>query len=245
MRNLSFVIVLLIVLGGCTKQFTAQEIIDQTVAAYGGDKVYNSIIEFDFRKKHYVAKYHNYRYELKRIFDDSTGHVVDVLTNDGFTRTVNDSVVSLDEKWSGRYANSVNSVIYFVRIPFVLKDPAVMKKLLGTATIDGKEYYKVEISFKQEGGGDDYDDRYVYWINKDNFYIDYFAYSYSTSGGGKRFRVAINPRDVNGWRVVDYINYKPKDLAVNIEEYDTYFPEGGLEELSRIINENVSITYLQ
>ncbi len=245
MRNQVLIIVLLFALGSCTQEFTAEEIIEQTIAAYGGDKVYNSIIEFDFRKKHYVAKYHNYRYELKRIFDDSTGHVVDVLTNDGFTRTVNDSVVALDEKWTSRYANSVNSVIYFVRIPFVLKDPAVIKKLLGTSTIGGKEYYKVEVSFTEEGGGDDFDDRYVYWLNKDTFYIDYFAYSYSTSGGGKRFRVAINPREVNGWRVVDYINYKPKDLSVSIDEYDTYFSEGGLEELSRIINENVSIKYLE
>ncbi len=245
MRNPVLIIVLLFALGSCTKEFTAEEIIEQTIAAYGGDKVYNSVIEFDFRKKHYVAKYHNYRYELKRIFDDSTGHVVDVLTNDGFTRTVNDSVVALDEKWTSRYANSVNSVIYFVRIPFVLKDPAVIKKLLGTSTIDGKEYYKVEVSFTEEGGGDDFDDRYVYWINKDTFYIDYFAYSYSTSGGGKRFRVAINPREVNGWRVVDYINYKPKDLDVDIAGYDTYFPTGGMEELSRIINENVSIKYLE
>ena len=58
------------------------------------------------------------------------------------------------------------------------------------------------------------------------------------------FPETINHRDVNGLHVVDYINYKPNDTNMAIEEYDKYFLEGGLVELSRIINQNVSIEYL-
>ena len=130
-------------------------------------------------------------------------------------------------------------------IPFNLNDPAVNKKLLGEGTLDGKTYYKVHISFSEEGGGDDYDDAFVYWVDKESFVIDYFAYSYSTDGGGKRFRKMINPRDVNGLLVVDYINYEPEVFETPIESFDSYFEAGGMKELSQIINENVSVTYLQ
>lgn len=226
------------------KPLTAEEIIDKTVAAYGGDKVFNSVIEFDFRDKHYIAKYHNQRYSLKRIFTDSTGAIVDELDNDGFVRMRNDSIIELDEEWTGKYSRSVNSVIYFFRIPFVLKDGAVMPEYLGETTFGEKKYHKLRVNFTEEGGGDDFDDSFVYWINQETFFIDYLAYSYSTDGGGKRFREAINPRDVDGLHVVDYINYKPEDLSVAIEDYEQYFEQGGLQELSRIENKNVTATYL-
>ncbi|HHL53212.1 MAG TPA: hypothetical protein ENJ39_07520, partial [Flammeovirgaceae bacterium] len=104
-------IALLLIVAACQQQPTAEEIIDRSIEAYGGQKVYNSIIEFDFRKRHYVAKYQDNHYELKRIFTDTLGnHYVDVLTNEGFTRTVNDSLAQLDDEWRGKYASSVNSV---------------------------------------------------------------------------------------------------------------------------------------
>jgi hypothetical protein len=229
----------------CNKEPTANDIINSSIKAYGGQKVFNSVIEFDFRNRHYLAKYHNYQYQLKRTFSDSTGQFVDNLNNDGFTRTHNDSLVVLDEEWTGKYSRSVNSVIYFFRIPFILKDGAVKPELLGTATIKEQNYYKIRVSFSEEGGGDDFDDSFIYWINKDNFLVDYFAYSYSTDGGGKRFREAINPRTINGLYTVDYINYEPMDMKVEIENYDQYYVEGGMQELSRIENENVSIEYLE
>jgi hypothetical protein len=243
--RITTLLALVFIVNACSQmQPTAEEIIDQTIMAYGGEKVYNSLIEFDFRDKHYTARYENQRFSLKRSFTDSTGTIIDELNNDGFTRLRNDSLVSLDEEWTGKYSRSVNSVIYFFRIPFVLNDPAVIPSYLGETKINDTVYYKLGVKFTEEGGGEDYDDSFIYWVNKENYFIDYLAYSYSTDGGGKRFRKAINPREVNGLRVVDYINYEPQDLTVPIENYEDYFENGGLTELSRIINENVSINYL-
>ncbi len=238
-------IFILLILVSCDKEPSVDEIIDSSIEAYGGQKVFNSIIEFDFRERHYLARYHNYEFQLIRTFSDSTGLFIDELTNDGFTRTHNDSLVVLDEEWTGKYSRSVNSVIYFFRIPFVFKDGAVKPELLGSIIMKGEDYYKLRINFSEEGGGDDFDDSFIYMINKDTYYIDYFAYSYSTDGGGKRFREAINPRTVNGLYAVDYINYEPMDMEVAIEDYDKYYLEGGMKELSRIENENISIEYLQ
>lgn len=241
----STLVLLVLAISSCArKEMTALDIITKTIEANGGQQVFNSVIEFDFRDKHYYAKYHNQRYSLKRIFSDSTGNIVDELNNNGFVRMRNDSIISLDEECTGKYSRSVNSVIYFFRIPFVLMDEAVIPEHIGEAEVNGQLYYKVRVSFTEEGGGEDFDDTFVYWINKENFYIDYLAYSYSTDGGGKRFREAINRRNINGLLVDDYINYEPLNLSVPIEEYDLYFASDGLKELSRIENRNVTIEYL-
>ncbi|MEO0474056.1 MAG: DUF6503 family protein, partial [Bacteroidota bacterium] len=73
--------------------------------------------------------------------------------------------------------------------------------------------------------------------------LDFLAYSYETEGGGYRMREAINRRMINGVLVQDYINYKPVDEEnVVLEELDQVYEKGGLEELSRIINEEVYVT---
>ena len=228
----------------CHQEKTAEEIVLASVQAHGGDRVYNSQVDFDFRDKHYSANYKDGHYKLGRQFEDSSGFIQDVLTNEGFLRTINDSSIVLDEEWTGRYSRSVNSVVYFFRIPFVLTDPAVKLKHLGMGRLEGQEYFKIETTFGEEGGGEDYDDRFIYWINSTSFEVDYFAYSYSTDGGGKRFRKAINPRTIDGWLFVDHINYEPKDLEVSLDNYDQYFEEGGMNELSRIENLNIGVKYL-
>ena len=235
------------ILSSCTeKPLDAQQIIDNAIKAYGGSKLYRSDIEFDFRDKHYRTYNNDGKISYERMFeDDSLGSIHDVVNNNVFTRTVSGKKVILDEDWTGRYTSSVNGVIYFFRIPFNLNDPAVNKKLIELGTIRGKEYYKVHIYFEEEGGGKDFDDDFIYWINKETFVIDYFAYSYSTDGGGKRFREMMNLRNVNGLQVADYINYKPKISHTPLETFDDYFQEGGMDELSRIENKNVVVKYLE
>ena len=227
----------------CTQEKSAEDVVRLAINAYGGEQVYQSQVDFDFRYKHNLAYYRDGHYQLERQFEDSVGLIHDVLNNDGFVRTINDSIVALDEEWTGKYSRSVNSVVYFFRIPFVLTDQAVNLKRLADATIDGQTYYKIEATFGEEGGGDDFDDRFIYWVNTDNYNIDYFGYSYSTDGGGKRFRKAMNYRKVNGWLMADYVNYKPKDLKVPLDDYDVYFEGGGMKELSIIENVNIEVEY--
>ena len=245
--SLRYLLFSFVILGSCTSApETAQEIVSRSVEAYGGSKMYKSDIAFDFRDIHYRSYSNEGMMSYERTFEhDSLGSVHDVLNNDGFTRKVNDEVVTLDEEWTARYTRSVNSVIYFFRIPFNLDDPSVSKSRLDDTQINGRDYYKIYITFSEEGGGEDFDDSFIYWIDKETFYIDYMAYSYSTDGGGMRFREAINPRIVNDLRVVDYINYAPIDEKIPLEDLEALFIEGNLEELSRIENENIEVNYLQ
>ena len=54
----------------------------------------------------------------------------------------------------------------------------------------------------------------------------------------------INQREINGLQVVDYVNYQPTLEETPIEDFDRYYLDGGMEELSQIINLNVDVTYI-
>lgn len=91
-------------------------------------------------------------------------------------------------------------------------------------------------------GGKDFDDVFMYWIHKQNFTVDYFAYKYSVEGGGIRFREAYNARIIEGIRFVDYNNYKPESKDVSLEKLDSLFEKGALKLLSTIETEDITVT---
>ena len=72
-------------------------------------------------------------------------------------------------------SNSVNSVHYFSVLPFGLNDKAVSKKLLSDITIKGVDYYTIQVTFSEDGGGDDFDDVFLYWVQKESFKLNYLA----------------------------------------------------------------------
>jgi hypothetical protein len=236
MRSKFYLLVFTLVFYSCTSFLTdPQKIIDKSIEAAGGDKYLNSTIEFDFRNRHYVAKRKGGSFSYERIFKDSIGTIHDIVSNKGHVREINGMMEVLPDSMSVKYTASTNSVIYFALLPYGLNDPSVRKKYLGDTMIENQIFYKVEITFAQEGGGEDFQDVFHYWINREDFAIGYMAYSYSENNDiSLRFRKAINPRKVNGILFYDYINYKPKSSSVKMEELGLLFTKGELEELSKI-----------
>lgn len=233
---------LLAVATACNSNLTdPQKIVDNAIAASGGQKYLNSNTEFDFRDRHYIAKRNGGIFSYERITKDSINTTHDFLSNDGFRREINGSQVEVADSMKTRYSASVNSVVYFALLPYGLNDASVQKKFLGETQIENREQYVVEITFVREGGGEDHDDVFMYWINKKEFTIDYMAYSFAENDGeGYRFRKAYNPRRVNGILFFDYINYKPKS-EVNLTALEELFKKGELEELSKIELLNISV----
>ena len=223
-------------------ELTAQEIIDKAIGKVGGDDISNSVIEFDFRGRHYRSIRNGGTFQYERIFKDSINTVRDVLNNVGFERYINDTVSSTTpDSMKVKYSNSVNSVLYFALLPYGLNDPAVRKEKLQESTISNKKYYKIKITFQKEGGGVDYEDVFIYWIEKEHFTVDYFGYTYITDGGGARFRSAYNQRTIEGIRFSDYINFKPKKNRLDVENFDVALQNDALKELSTIEIENISV----
>ncbi|PQJ78376.1 DUF6503 family protein [Polaribacter porphyrae] len=238
MKYLYFLLILFAV--GCsskTKELTAQEIIDKSIISSGVDKVANSEITFKFRDIQYKAVRENGNFLLIRSFDS----IKDILSNEGFKRLENAEPVKVSDSMISKYRNSINSVHYFSVLPFGLNDKAVHKKLLPSSTIKDREYYKVEITFSKDGGGEDFEDVFIYWIAKSDFLVDYLAYSYHTNGGGKRFRVLKEQCYKEGIRFVDYHNYKPLNKDITLTGLDKVFENNELEKVSEIVLEDIQV----
>lgn len=224
---------------------SAQDVVNNAID-YSGTKVLtNANATFSFRGIDYEYKLKNGRFQYTRIQSDSLGNEVkDILTNEGLIRTINGDTIDITEEKRIAYTSSVNSVIYFAFLPFRLNDAAVNKSYEGTIKIKDKKYYKIKVTFEQEGGGEDFDDIFYYWFDTEDYSMDYLAYSYveEDEGRGLRFRVAYNSRKVNEVTIQDYKNLKPtiKD-SVPLSEIDQAYMDGKLTELSLIELKNMSI----
>lgn len=131
--------------------------------------------------------------------------------------------------------------MHFVQFPYRLNDNAVNKSYEDIDSIKGKAYYKIAVDFDQKGGGTDYEDKYLYWFNTENYELDYLAYSFTVNGGCIRFGEAFNTRTVEGIRFVDYKNYKPKDENLKLEDIFEPFKDNQLELLSTIENKGIEV----
>lgn len=200
-------------------------------------------VNFDFRDKHYIYHRDKGIFHYERQFTDKDGNKIkDVLSNEGFTRWTNNDSTVIDEKKANAFSNSINSVMYFAFLPLRLEDPAVEAQYLSKVNIKEKSYHKIQVTFSQEGGGDDFEDVFIYWFDTDNYRMDFLAYEYHTDGGGMRFREAYNSRILNGVLIQDYKNYKPREKgSIPIKKTDEAFQNDELELLSEINLENAEI----
>lgn len=226
---------------GCgVNQPSADEIISKAIEKHGGPLYDQADVQFTFRGQIFQTKMQDGEFEVQRWFKDEHGDVVDILRNRSFIRKVNSEEVELNAIKKEALYNDANSVVYFAMLPYRLNDPAVNKQLMCTSDIEGEPYYKVEITFDSNGGGENFEDSFIYWIHKKDFTVDYLAYSYSINGGGVRFRKAYNQREINGIRFQDYVNYTIDD-DFPAHELDFAFETGRLRELSRIDLEDIQV----
>lgn len=219
----------------------AQGIIDKTIAMHGGDLYTHSTISFDFRDRSYRIHRDGGVYTYERMFRDSLGSFHDYLNNHYFVRELDERHYPLTSEDSIALANGLNSVVYFALLPYPLNDEAVIKNLEGRETIKDISYYKIKVTFSQDGGGQDFQDQYLYWIHPENFTLDYLAYNFQENGGGTRFRAVSNRRNLNGILIQDYENFKGPEGDLSIRELGLLYDQGKLEKVSEIDLKNVKV----
>ncbi|MFC0604502.1 DUF6503 family protein [Winogradskyella pulchriflava] len=251
MKYLSIVLFAIIAFG-CKNEpkieiLSANDIIDKSIEVSGGELFRKSKVKFNFRDKFYYGQRIDDNFVLMRVaVNEKNDSVIDILTNEGFERKINEGKnIVVEDSMIPKYTASVNSVHYFSVLPYGLNDKAVNKKLLGEEQIKDKNYYKIKVTFNQEGGGEDYEDVFVYWVDKKDFKADYLAYSYNEDDGvGMRFREAYNERYVNGIRFVDYNNYKAEDASLKLLDLGKAFENNQLKLLSKIELKNVEVALI-
>ncbi|GHC50805.1 DUF6503 family protein [Ulvibacter litoralis] len=221
-----------------TKLSEAEILLNEAIQAHGGDLYDTANYSFVFRENTYTFKNDGQSYEYTKTAKKEDSTTIDVLKNGVFSRTVNNEPVTLSEKKTKSATGAINSVIYFATLPHKLNDASVLKEYLGETTIKGQTYAVLGITFKQEGGGEDFDDEFHYWINSETKKIDYLAYNYKVNKGGVRFRSAYNRSVIDGITFQDYINYKV-EVGTPLLDIPSLYEAGKLTELSKIETEQI------
>ena len=220
---------------------TVKEIINKSIEVSGFNA--NEIdITFDFRAYHYefFRKDFYFTYARTTIKDDKK--IRDEMSSSkGLERFVNSVPELLTDSLSMVYSNSLNSVMYFFQLPKPLLDGAVHSELLGEIKIEEATYWTIKVYFSEEGGGEDHQDEYRYWINQDTYEIDYLAYNYNSEGGGIRFRKAINKKRIKGVLFQDYQNFRPSNKFESLDNLPQIYEKGLLLQISLIENKNIIV----
>ena len=237
------IILLFLILVSCSNSshISTSQIINKSIKAHGWDQDDFSIV-FDFRDYQYELKRKNKFYSFQRTTKKEGNVVKDLMSSKKLKRFINDKSVELSDSMTNVFSNSLNSVMYFFQLPRPLKDQAVITKYLGLAKIFNEKYWTIKVTFKENGGGKDYQDEFRYWININNGQIDYLAYNYLTEGGGTRFRQAVNKQLNQGFIFQDYINFKPNVKFVSLDSLPILFEAGNLIKVSNIKNKNIRVT---
>ena len=214
-------------------------IIQKAIEYSGKDKIKDNKVIFEFRDKTYISERICNQFKLTRI--DSSKNVKDVFYKDEVKRKINGKSVQLADTTAAAIKSSINSVHYFVHLPYRLKDPAVMAKRLKDDTINNKAYYQLQVKFKEKGGGEDFQDIYHYWFDQEDFSLDYLAYKFYTNDGGMRFRAKRIEKRLDGVIFQDYNNFKPASDNIQIDQLSTAYKNNQLEKVSEIITNPISV----
>lgn len=216
-------------------QNTAAKWIEQTNVAHGTTTLKEDNLRFTFREYQYglTQKKHQKLYSRTRIIGGDT--LTDTLFNGrDFRRWINDHPVTVSDSLKQLYAASINSVLYFIQLPEVLNDEAVQSAYMGEVTILGEPYVSLKVTFQQEGGGEDYQDEYRYWIHQKTHLIDFLAYRFYSGKGGTRFRKVSHRERVNGMVFQDYENFSSPTPFPPLDSIASLYTEGKLKKVSDI-----------
>jgi hypothetical protein len=233
---------LILFLTSCTDAVPdADLIIKEAIKAHGVNKMEHSTMRFDFRGIDYSVVRNDGAFSYHRYLKIGADSIQDLLDNSGFKRLKNDTLLKLPDSLITRYTSSLNSVVYFAQLPYSLDGDAVLKRFIKKDTIAGSIYNEIEITFDQDGGGEDHEDVFLYWVNEETHLIDFLAYSFCEEDCGYRFRESINRRTINGIIVQDYNNYKSETLDPELSELDELFEDQHLTKVSTIELRRVTI----
>ena len=225
----------------------ALALLDAAREAHGSAALDRAEVSFRFRGTPFVLRRDGGAFRYARTLTDSLGRTVEeVVDNDGAHRFVDGADVPLAPDEAARLATAVNSVAYFALLPAPLADPAVRARSLGPGRVGDQAFDRVEVAFAQEGGGADWEDRYVYWLRPDGR-IAYYAYSYepnpanaSRTETGTRFRVLTGEQRVGGVLFQDWRNLTA-DTVGTLEAFGDAHGAGRTFRVSDVVLDSVRV----
>jgi hypothetical protein len=213
----------------------AAALLQSTLRAHGSERLAESGWQFTFRGDRFRMARGGGSFVYER--RPQSGGPVLRLDNRGLTAWAGDRPVDLAAPDAAR--RGLNSVVYFASLPLGLKDPAVRLRRLPPRTIEGRPLPELEVRFAAEGGGEDHEDVFRYWIDPDSGLLRYLAYRFERGGGGVRFRRAVSTVEVGPVVFTQWKNYGIDDPSIPLDEVVHRWAQGRLPWISDIVLEDV------
>ncbi|MEM6288924.1 MAG: DUF6503 family protein [Bacteroidota bacterium] len=226
----------------------ALALLERARAAHGSDRLGAAEVTFSFRGTPFVLRRDAGWFRYARTITDEQGRTVEeVVDNDGVHRFIGGEEAPLAADEAGRLATAVNSVAYFALLPAPLDDPAVRARALAPDTVASTVLDRVEVTFVEAGGGADFEDRYVYWLRRDDGRIDRYAYTYAPTPGdtartetGTRFRIPLGATEAGGVVFQDWINLTADSVGA-LDRFAEAHAAGETFEVSRVVLDSVRV----
>lgn len=143
-------------------------------------------------------------------------------TNDSLRWWKDGALVPTDRERQRALRDWVMARVYYCFLPFRLNDESVFKENLGIEVWGGRPLHKVKVTFAA-GSSSDANDEYLFWFDPESGRVEQFAYSFSGSPGGLRFRRAFNYRRVGGILFFDQENWGVDAPDLSIDQIDAEF----------------------
>ncbi len=241
MSKLSLLLFLFTFLGCSTAtRDLATDWIEKANIAHGTTVLDHASFRFTFREYTYGLTHRKYNKLYSRTKYTPAGHITDTFYNGrDFKRWINQKPVEVSDSLQKLYSESINSVLYFIQLPRVLKDAAAQARYLGEEDLLGEPYVRLKVTFQQAGGGEDYQDEYRYWIHQKTHLIDFLAYRFYSGKGGTRFRKVSHRKRVNGMIFQDYENFSPHTPFPPLDSIASLYNKRKLKKVSDIQQQEI------
>ena len=247
--KLKFIIVLFLTFTSCrddATQINAKQLLEKTIIASGGDKFFNSKIQFDLDILHYdiYRKNNISNFEITRQVDSIVYKAT--YNNGDMAYYVNDEKQEKSMS-SILFLNTyLKGFIYLSSIPHILKQNSVLLSRLNDVKIENTNYYTLYVTYKELEDYPQAQDEFYLYINPETNYIDFYAQKHYLTGDKMLFKKAINSRTINGIRFSDYkvLYLKSKTNNYALKEFYKLYNKNELTTHGEIKFQNVEVELL-
>ena len=204
-----------------TAKVTSLPIVDRAIEFHGGDIYDHSATELEICSKSGCFEIDASRrggafdYTVRGLVRETMREVRS--TNDTVRLLEDGRQVEVDAERSAALRDWVSARVYFPFLPYTLNDDSVYKQDMGRERWGNEDLHKVKVTFV-EGSSTDADDEYLYWFDPETGRLVQFAYSYSGSPGGLRFRRGSNYRRVGGLLFFDQENLSLEGDGLGVDQ---------------------------
>lgn len=199
----------------------------------GGEVHQTATIKADYQGDQYVVSRNCGRFKIKRISTNAAQQTVTLtLSNVQLQKTVDGNVIKLTDSVQNQLVDQLLKHVFLLEFPFGINSQTVRKQYLKNETINGEKYAKLEVAFLRSRVKPAVIANYIIWINPETATVAFVANTSNSDKTEMEFRKAINPRLVNGIRVVDYEYYHLKTPnSATLSKLGFAFQQGKLKKI--------------